>query len=207
MKKINILSAIIIGIIFFNVSASSAEEQVIKIEVPASVEKVDIKYENKSTYANEKTAVNKTLENTKKAAKKTAKETKKITRKTVEATKSAAQKTADGTKSITNKTVENTKNIIEDINASKEVTAADLEKKASIKTLKNEQKALKAAYNSRIKDTKAKIKATEQSTVISDVQKRNKIYTYEKQILDLEQQRDSAMKKYDAKINYIKNKK
>ena len=127
--------------------------------------------------------------------------------KAIEATKSAAKKTAEGTKNITIKTVESTIDFLEDISMSGDVTVENLEKQASIKKLKYEKRALKSEYNSRIKDIKAKMKATEKSTMISDVQRQNKIYQYEKQILDLEQKRDSAMKKYDARIKDLKDKK
>lgn len=201
MKKNFVISAFLIGLFFMKPTFSSAEETVIKIEVPASVEKVDIKYENKSA-----SKMDKSIDSAKAATNKTVKNTKKAAKKTVAATKTAAKKTADGTKNITNKTVESTKELIEDINSTREVSAENLEKQASIKTLKNEQKALKLAYNSRIKDIKAKIKVTEQSTIMTEVQRQNKIYNYEKQIIDLEQQRDSAIKKYDAQIKNLKNK-
>lgn len=201
MKKINLLSSILIAIFLFNFNCAKAAQEVIKIEVPATVEKVDIKYENKSASRTEQS-----INAVKSATHKTAEDTKNITKKTVAKTKSAAKKTAEGTKTIKDKTVNGTKNIIDDINSQREVTAENLEKQASIKTLKNEQKALKSAYNSRIKDIKAKIKSTEQSTSLSDAQRQNKIYNYEKQIIDLEQQRDSAIKKYDARIKILKNK-
>lgn len=120
--------------------------------------------------------------------------------------KKAAHKTAAGTKNIADKTAGKAEDIVNDITFS-EVSAEELEKQASIKTLKNEKKALKAAYNSRIKDTKAKLKAMKKSTVVSSAVKENQIYRYEKQILELENQRDNAVKKYDARINKIKNNK
>jgi len=120
--------------------------------------------------------------------------------------KQAAHTTAEKTKNITEKAVSGAEDIAGDM-AFSEVTAESLEKQASIKTLKNEKKALKAAYNSRIKDTKAKLKAVKKSTVISPAVKENKIFGYEKQILELESRRDSAVKKYDARINKLKENK
>ena len=120
--------------------------------------------------------------------------------------KKTAHKTAAETKNIAGKTAGRAEDIVNDITFS-EVSAEYLEKQASIKTLKNEKKALKAAYNSRIKDTKAKLKAMKKSTVVSPAVKENQIYSYEKQILELENQRDNAVKKYDARINKIKNNK
>lgn len=131
---------------------------------------------------------------------------KNLAQKTMDATKSAAKKTVEGVENITNKTIDGTKDLIDDISTG-DVNIDKLEKKAAIKNLKNEKKALKDAYNSRIKDIKAKLKLTQETNLMSDVQKQNKIYTYEKQIQDLEQQRDSAIKKYDARINDLKNKK
>ena len=211
MNKKKIIFTLIMGIISLGL-ISYAKEDTIKIEVPSTVEKIDIKYQNKTVSNTEKvsnTAKNKAekaVENTKLVTDKAVSGTKTLTQKTVETTKSAAKKTAAETKNITNKAIENTKDIIDDINISKEVTFENLEKEASIKKLKNEKKALKSAYNSRIKDTKAKIKQTQQSTIISDVQKQNKIYKYEKQIDDLELQKESAIKKYNARISELKQK-
>ena len=81
MKKNFVISAFLIGLFFMKPTFSSAEETVIKIEVPAYVEKVDIKYENKSSSKMDKSidsakaATNKTVKNTKKAAEEASQKT------------------------------------------------------------------------------------------------------------------------------------
>ena len=131
-------------------------------------------------------------------------DTKNFANKTVTATKNAAKKTAESTKNITNKAVENTKDFIDELPPAKEITVENLEKEAKIKTLKNERNELKAAYNSRIKDTKAKITAAENSTLLNDVQRQNKVYTLNKQKAELEKERDNAVLNYNSQISEYK---
>ncbi len=149
-------------------------------------------------------ASKKAVDATKNATHKTIKATKSATKKTVKATKSATNKTVKATKKFTEKTVDGTKDIIDNLNPNKPVTLEGLEKNAKIKTLKNERNELKSAYNSRIKDTKAKIKATEKSTVITDVERQDRIHTLSKQIEELTRERDDAIKKYNDDIAKIK---
>ena len=72
--------------------------------------------------------------------------------------------------------------------------------------MKNERNEIKAAYNSRIKDTNAQIKATQKSTTISEVQRQNKIYTLNKEKASLIEQRNAEVAKYNNKIEAIKQK-
>ncbi len=152
----------------------------------------------------EPSKTSKAIEATKEATDKAVKATKKATNKAVKATKKATKKSVKATKDFTNKTVENTKDAFENMNPNKPVTREDLEGKAKIKTLKNERKELKAAFNSRIKDIDAKVKLAEKSTTMSDAQRQNKVYTLNREKADLILQRDSALKKYDARINEAK---
>jgi len=121
--------------------------------------------------------------------------------KTAEATKSAAKKTKD----MTVKAVDNTKDFIEDL-PPREITVENLEKEANIKTLKNEKKEISDAYTSRIKDTKAKLKATEKSTVISDTERRSRIHILNKQVENLNKEKNAAVLKYNDKIEAAKQK-
>ena len=116
------------------------------------------------------------------------------------------KKTVDATKDFTEKTVDGAKDIINNLNPNKPVTLEELETKSQIRILKNEKKGLKSAYNSRIKDIDAKIKATENATNLSTTQKQNKVHTLNKEKLDLINKRDKAMEKYDKKIDSIKGK-
>lgn len=154
-----------------------------------------------------KNAANTTVTKSKLFAKKTADTTKTATDKTVTATKSATTKAVDATKSAANKTVEGTKDIIDNLNPNKSVTLEELETSASVKTLKNERDEIKAAYNSKIKDVNAQIKAAESSTTISDVQRRNKIYTLNKEKTALTEERDKVVLEYNNKIKALKNSK
>lgn len=225
MKKTLFILALITAVMGFSGVRTNADtESVVKIEIPASsIEKIDVKYEKDSPTATEKAidatkdATDKTIKATKKATKKTVdatkdatdktvKATKKATKKTVEATKEVTDKTVKATKNLKDKTVEGTKELMENLNPNKPVTVESLEQEATLKTLKNEKKELKAAYNSRIKDINAKIKATENSTTISDVQKQNQIYTLNKQKKELIAQRDNTIEKYNTKIEEQKNK-
>lgn len=222
MKKILyslIISSIIIGCTNLT---TLANEEVVKIEIPASsVEKIDVKYEKKKPSKTEKAieatkdATDKTIkatketttkavEATKNATKKTVDATKDFTDKAVKSTKDATKKTVDATKDFTNKTVENTKEILENINPNRPITLEGLEAKAEIKTLKNERNELKAAYNSRIKDINAKIKAAEKSTTNTDVQRQSKIYTLNKEKSELIEKRDKMIQRYNDEIELIK---
>ncbi len=215
MKKLILTAAIAIAFTTYITTEVKAEmtEPVVKIEIPASsVNTIDVKYEKQDTSAiskvkeTTKETTDKTIKATKKATKKTVNATKKAAKTTTEKTKDVTDKTVKATKDFTDKTVDSTKELIEELNPNKPVTLEGLELDAQIKTLKNEKKELKAAYNSRIKDINAKIKATGKSTLISDVQKQNKIYTLNKQKKELEIQRDTAMQKYDAEIAKLKTK-
>ena len=135
-------------------------------------------------------------ENVQETTDKAVKATKDFSKKTVESTKKAYEKT----KEFTSEAIDNTKYTFENLNPNKEVTLEDLKQDAKINTLKDERKELKAAFNSRIKDTKAKIKITEQSVQLSDVQRREKVYSLQKDLADLEKQKKDILAKYDAKI-------
>jgi hypothetical protein len=152
----------------------------------------------------EQSKTSKAIEATKEATDKSVQATKDFTNKAVKATKKGYRKTVDATKDFTDKTVENTKSAIENMNPNKPVTREELEGKARIKTLKNERKELKAAYNSRIKDIEAKVKSTTKATNISDVERQNKIYTLNKEKAALELQRDAAIEKYNKRIKNLK---
>lgn len=225
MKKTLLILTIALSFVgLLSIKAIAETEQTVKIEIPASsVDKIDVKYEKESPTATEKVinatkdatdktvkatkkATKKTIEVTKDATDKTVKATKKATKKTIKATKDVTNKTVEATKNFTDKTVEETKDFVENLNPNREVTAEGLENEATIKTLKNERNELKAAYNSRIKDINARIKSTERSTTISDVQKQNQIYSLNKQKRELISQRDKAIEKYNHKIELQKQK-
>ncbi len=213
--------------IYCDKSNAEQAEPVIKIEIPASsVDTIDVNYKKdepsaaakafETTKEVTKDTTDKTVKATKKAAKTTGEKTKEVKDKTFKATKNAAQKTSEktkyvkdktvkATKDFTDKTVDGTKNLIDDLNPNKPVTLEGLESEAELKTLKNERKGIKSAYNSRIKDTNAKIRAAEKSTMLSDAERQNKIYTLNKQKKELEQQRDTYLSEYDTKINKAKN--
>ena len=231
MKK-SILYLLCFGLLAC-VSAVKAEEKTVTIEVPASsLEKIDVKYEQKTPSKTEKAidatkdATDKTINATKKATKKTVdatkdftdkavKSTKEATKKTVDATKDftdkavkstkdATKKTVDATKDFTDKAVENTKEILDNINPNRPVTLEGLEAKSEIKILKGERDELKAAYNSRIKDINAKIKAAQKATTLSDVQRQSKIYTLNKEKSELIDKRDKMIERYNDEIDLIK---
>ena len=230
MKKSLFIFIGALSLILSAYSVSNAEEPILNVTIPdvtvqkSSFETVttkavnDTKAAEKKVAASTKSVADKTVKSTKSVAEKTAQGTKKgvdksvqgsknFADKTVEATKNAAKKTAESTKSFTDKAVDNTKEFIDDFPPGREITLEGLEKEASIKTLKNERNELKSAYNSRIKDINAKIKATQQSTLINDVQRHDRIYNLNKQKSELEQERDTAVAKYNAKISEIKKKK
>ncbi len=225
MKKTLLALTIILSIVgISNIKANAEAEPTVKIEIPASsVDKIDVKYEKESPSATEKAinatkdatdktvkatkkATKKTIEVTKDATDKTVKATKKATKKTIKATKDVTNKTVEATKNFTDKTVEETKDFVENLNPNREVTAEGLENEATIRTLKNERNELKAAYNSRIKDINARIKATGKSTKLSEVQKQSQIYSLNKQKKDLISQRDKAVERYNHKIELQKQK-
>ena len=159
----------------------------------------------KKTKESTKDGYEKTKKSAKKGYEKTSKATKEFAEKTGESAKNTYNKTAEATKSFADKTVENTKEVITNLNPNKPVTLEGLEKDAKIKILKSQKKELKAAYNSRIKDMKAKVKATNSSLTLSEVQKQHKIYTLNKEIDSLKNQRNQIVKEYNAKIKEIKN--
>jgi len=216
MKKTTfIFSAAIIALCFTTYLAfADSNEEMITITVPASeIKSIDVKYKGDepskadkaietSKEIKDKTvkATKKTLKKTKSYTDKTISETKSTTQKTVEAAKNAAQKTVDKTKEIKDKTVDSTKEFVDNLNPNKVLTAEELETEATVRTLKNEKNELKSAYNSRIKDLNAQIKAAEVSTTLSDVERQNKIHTLEQQKEDLQQQKESAISKYNLKI-------
>ncbi len=212
-RKLVVLAIIFAFVGYTSLKINAEEESTVKIEIPASsIDKIDVKYEKQSPSATEKAitatkkATDKTVKATKKATKKTIEVTKDATDKTIKATKKATNKTVEATKNFTDKTVEETKDFVDSLNPNREITAQGLENEATIKTLKNERNELKSAYNSRIKDLNARIKATEKSTTISDVQRQNQIYSLNKQKNDLITQRDKAIEKYNHKIELQKKK-
>lgn len=200
-------------------------EPMIKIEIPASeINKINVNYTTQSqtntakvfenTKATTKKAVDntkeftdKTIKTTKNAATKSAKDTKTATNKAITTTKSATNKAVTATKNATQKTVDGTKDIIDNINPNKPVTKAGLEAEATIKTLKNERNQIKSAYNSRIKDINAKIKATENSTAINDTQRQSRIYSLNKEKAALVNERNEYVEKYNKRIEAAKAKK
>lgn len=222
MKKILFSLAILTLLTGLSTAIAKAQEDVVTIEVPASeLSKIDVNYTQKAPTKTEKaidatkSATKKTVEATKETTSKAVTATKKATKKTVEATKSFTNKTVEGTKDVTkksveatknftNKTVEGTKDAIDNLNPNKPVTLEGLETKAEIKTLKSERNELKSAYNSRIKDINAKIKATEKSTTLSDVQRQSKIYSLNKEKADLVDKRDKMVERYNDEIELIK---
>ncbi len=227
-----IASAIMINIYISNAFANE-QQPIVSVEVPATTTVVKTKPQepSKTSKAIEATkdatkksvdatkdftgkavdatkdATRKSVDATKDFTEKAVDATKDFTNKAVKATKDATKKSVDATKTFTNKTVENTKEAFENINPNKPVTLESLQGEANIKKLKNEKKELKAAYNSRIKDINAKIKATEKATNINDVQKQNKIYLLNKEKNELILQRNSITEKYDKKIKDLKNNK
>ncbi len=228
MKKtlLTAITAVLICILYsdiVNAAETATPEPVIKIEIPASeVDKIDVKYESQSntskaleeTKAVTQKAVTgtkefteKTVTGTKKVAKKSAETTKQTTNKAVKATKETTSKAVTATKNAAQKTVDNTKDVIDNINPNKPVTKAGLEADANIKTLKNEKKELKSAYNSRIKDVDAKINAVQNYSDLTEVQKQNKVYSLQKEKAALEKEKDEYMEKYDTKIETAKTKK
>lgn len=225
MKKlffIMIAVSVIGGYAFTSVNAE-IKEPVVKIEIPTSTLDTTTTYKKEPSKASQaveatKEATDKTVKATKDIAGKTSDSAKKGFRKTKEATKDFAKKTSEttkagyentkeATKSFADKTVENTKEVFSNLNPNKPVTLEGLEKDAKIKILKSERNELKAAYNSRIKDTKAKVKLTQASTTMTEVEKQNKTYKLNKEIKALQQQRDNAVYQYNAKIKEIKNRK
>lgn len=177
----------------FNVNAA---EDVVKIEIPASaVQSIDVNYEKSNRKVKTKNSddENKFVESVKGGY-----------NKTVKATKKFWNKTADSTKSGYNKTVTGTKEAINNLNPNKILTEEELTKDAQIKRLKNERNQYKSAFNSRIKDLKAKKKLLQNSTTVSTAEKQEKIYNLEKQIKELELQRDSAVYNYNLKIKQAK---
>lgn len=234
MKKL-LLSVMAIYAVF-GIKVFAEPEPVVKIEIPASsIESIDVNYEKssspsaaskaidatkeatdktikatkdvtKKTVDKTKTVTDKTVTATKKATKKTVSATKDVTDKTVKATKDVTQKTIQTTKDVTDKTIDGAKDVIDNLNPNKPVTLEELETSASIKTLKNQRNEIKSAYNSRIKDINAQIKAAEASTTITDVQRQNKIYTLNKEKSALIEQRDKEIKNYNNKIAELKAK-
>ncbi|MBQ3640578.1 hypothetical protein II906_01395 [bacterium] len=229
MKRTAILLALLA--VFFTINTSLADTTAIKLKTyetvsatknaahkTAEVTKEDTnkvvtgtKNAAHKTAEVTKNAADKTVTGTKNVAHKTADVTKKDTNKVVTGTKNAAHKTAEVTKNAADKTVtgtknavKNTKGAIENLNPNREVTLEELEYKAQIKTLKNEKKEIFAAYTSRIKDTKAKINAINNSGTMTEVQKRDAIYELEKEQKSLEEERDNAIKKYNEQIAKIK---
>lgn len=196
-KTLFILTAIFT---FMPIINSAEAEDYVKIEIPASsVENIDVNYQK------DETAASKAIDATKEATNKTIKSTKKFTKKTVEATKGFTNKTVKATKELTDKTVDSTKEVIDNLNPNKPVTFEELQAQSDIKILKNERNQKKSAYNSRIKDLNAQIKAAENSTLLSEVQKQNKVYTLNKEKAALIYQRDKEINNYNLRIEKIKN--
>ena len=197
MKK-NLLMLITL-ISLCSLKAFAQEENMVQIEIPASnIETIDVKYEK------EDSTTTKAIDATKDATKKTVEGTKNITQKTVDGTKKLTKKTVKATKNLTEKTVDGTKEVIDNLNPNKPITFEKLQSESDIKIIKVEKKQKKAAYNSRIKDINAQIKATEQSTILSETQKQNKVYKLNKEKAALIYQRDKEISEYNARINRIK---
>lgn len=230
MKKALLTMSVIgaFALAFSNAALADTQqtpEPMIKIEIPASeVNKIDVKYTSQSqsntskaledTKAATKKAVDntkeftdKTIKTTKTAAAKSANDTKNATNKAITATKEATNKAVNATKNAAQKTVDGTKDVIDNINPNKPVTKEGLEAEATIKTLKNERNQIKSAYNSRIKDVNAKIKATENSTLINDTQRQSRIYALNKEKAALANERDEYVAKYNKRIETAKAKK
>lgn len=188
-----------------SISATQTQETSITKQVAEKTVDTTKEITNKAIQGS-KNIANKTVKASKSTAKKTGKTTKSLANKAAAATKNAAKKTVESTKNITDKAVDGTKDLIDELPVYKEVTVEGLEKEAAIKKIKFEKKEIRAAYNSRIKDTKAKIKAAENSTLINDTEKRNRIHLLTIQTEDLEKERDAALAKYDLKLKEIKNK-
>lgn len=209
MKKILIMLAIITSIYCFNNIVQAGEtndQQVIMIEIPANqIEAIDVKYKEPSPSATTvvKESANKTVTKTKELTNKTVQATKKATKKTKDATK----KTFKSTKEFTSKTVDNTKDIIDNINPARPVTLENIENSAAIKHMKIERNTKKAAYNSKIKDISAQIKAAQYSTTLTEVERQDKIHTLDKEKTSLIEQRDTTIKEYDEKINELRRNK
>ena len=221
MKK-NLLMLITL-ISLCSLKAFAQEENMVQIEIPASnIETIDVKYEK------EDSTTTKAIDATKDATKKTVEGTKNITQKTVDGTKKLTKKTVKATKNLTEKTYSkdyyleqykmlskedmavlflgkvNTKKVIDNLNPNKPITFEKLQSESDIKIIKVEKKQKKAAYNSRIKDINAQIKATEQSTILSETQKQNKIYKLNKEKAALIYQRDKEINNYNLRIERIK---
>lgn len=212
MKK-SVLT-LILAATFSVLYANADTEPVVTIEIPASsIQSIDVNYEKQEPSATSKavdatkSATKKTVNATKDFTNKTVTATKSATKKTVKATKEATNKTVKTTKELTDKTVDGTKDLIENLNPNKPVTLDELETTASINKLKAERDEVKAAYNSKIKDVNAQIRAAEKSTTITDVQRQNKIYTLNKEKISLTEQRDIEITKYNSKIKELKVKK
>lgn len=198
-----------------------AQEDYVKIEIPASeIESIDVKYDKTTPSATEKAldatkdATDKTVTATKKGYHKALNATKKGYKKTVESTKKITDKSINATKKGYKKTVETTKDlsydakdVIDNLNPTKPVTLEGLEKKAAIKNLKTEKNQKRNAYNSRIKDLSAQIEAANYSTTITMAEKQNKIYTLTKEKEALINLRDKETKEYNDKIKELRNSK
>lgn len=206
MKKILFALLIIsLAVNFATLSVhSEIKEPIVKVEIP-TVSDTESTYKEKPSKTDEfvdatKEVKDKTVEATKDLTDKT----KKGTKKAVEATKQGTKKAVEATKDFADKTVDNTKEFFEGINPNKPVTLDNLTKEAQINKLKTERNQLKSAYNSRIKDIKAKIKLTEKSLTLTEVQKQNRIYNLNKEKKQLEIARDNYVAKYNAKIKEVK---
>ena len=219
MKKLIIAFTAVLSICFWNISAIAEEEPTVKIEIPASeIHSIDVKYEkeqqpSKTSKALESTKAftDKSVKATKKGYHKAIKATKKGYNKTVETTKDLTDKSVKATKKGYKKTVETTKDltgeakgVIDNLNPDKTVTLGGLEASAAIKNLKDEKQQIKKAYDSRIKDVNAQIKAAEVSTTITEVQRQNKIYTLSKEKESLTEQRNQAIKERDNRIKELR---
>ena len=196
MKKLIIAFTAVFSICLWNISAIAEEEPTVKIEIPASeIQSIDVNYEKE-----QQSKPSKALENTKAFTDKYVKATKKGYHKAVKATKKGYEKTVEATKDLTGEA----KGVIDNLNPNKPVTLEGLEASAAIKNIKDEKQQIKKAYNSRIKDVNAQIKAAEVSTTITEVQRQNKIYTLSKEKESLIEQRNKAIKERDNKIKELR---
>ncbi len=196
MKKLIIAFTAVFSICLWNISAIAEEEPTVKIEIPASeIQSIDVNYEKE-----QQSKPSKALENTKAFTDKSVKATKKGYHKAVKATKKGYEKTVEATKDLTGEA----KGVIDNLNPNKPVTLEGLEASAAIKNIKDEKQQIKKAYNSRIKDVNAQIKAAEVSTTITEVQRQNKIYTLSKEKESLIEQRNKAIKERDNKIKELR---
>lgn len=207
----------------FEASSSSETVKSSEVKIKNKIEKsddllkkntTDIKKTSEKAVDDAKNAAEKTGDSARNAARaarnateSAAVKTKQIAQKTVDVTKNAADKTASATKKATRNTIDGTKDFVDSVNPARPLTKEDLDAASALKTLKSEKKEINSAFKSRIKDVDAKIKSAENTTSVSDVQKRNLIYELNKEKNKLEREKASYIEKYDQKIEVAKQNK